>query len=1272
MESVLSKNGAAAQPNYVFVPITPDKTLNCTLNCAITSVENSGIISPKTTIRYDSGEDIDSIPTTLMGGNGLLNGSVHAKSISMAKTAATTLNMNSNAGLKRAYCSKAVGSDTVNQSVPVSGAEVKDDGVILTQRKNKKQKVGPNLNKQPGEKRQNKYYWAKIDVPRPQTPAPRTPKVVTPKPPKRSKPKTPKVVTSRPKRKNDKRRPIECIEVSEHVEGEPITDSACKKVLKFNFEAVMTTDLESDIVPQVLENVFKKTTKDPICSQGIDLSDGDIAMRKVKSKRVIVYRRRFNSKCLYTCQNLVPKLEKKFKKKRLQRKKMSFIALKRFEGFNRTCLGGGLLDRTLSVKGKLRMLLPTKANFSWDSFKCVLTLLSSWSVFTIKKRLPRLRRFQDETTPRMASLSPPTIEPLKDENNVDNTPAEKGCDNSCGDLIVLHGFNKDNMLLCTHGKTNVTEEKKPNVTEEKKPKRIYKRKGKQYEFLNKVSDWHDASVEEIMDNFSQLFKSLEVNDNPKTWIVEVSDQENKTNDLYEKIRLAEERNILLHKIVKFLEEMYYYQGGKEFLKWNGSVLDSIVGVFLTQNVSDILSSNAFMNLASKYPIKPPRNCDTGVDHMDSEGMSSQVACKMVSSSQKVIVEHPDDGDEIILDPILEEMNQKEYEEVTPDPIAEEKAQKEYGAALREMLAALPYLLEAKKKGKQTKDIHIDWETIRVRFAKKSQRKPENEDSVDWEAVRKTNYLNTAKVIRRRGQHNIIAGKIKQTLNRLLDDHGSLDVEWLRDAPPQVAKAYLLSFYGLGLKSVECLRLLTLHHHGFPVDVNIGRIAIRLGWVPIKPLPPGMPFHLLQKYPLEDEIQKYLWPRLCHLKQKTLYHLHYQMITFGKVFCQKRSPNCRACPFKSDCRYYASLSESRRHALPWPNDRKRKKSKKHENIQNPFDRIIRRPAHSLPFLSSNISASSEICVSSLDVVSSSQLATTFVNVSQNPAYFVEAPLSPISEVEEEGNVSQNPAYFVEVPLSPISEVEEEDEEEGRVANAEQIDLIDIEDCCDGYMYHLKLNSDNKRASLHYNQESIIPRVFSASGLGDNSALGEMIGVSENVAFNALPKQVNVARLRTEHQVYELPKDHQLLTHLKLEPQLGHVPYLFAIWTPAQLEKTCNNTGGGHCLSEGQCTSRDDGSTISGTLLVFADYETCERPINVPTNWIWNLKKRTLYCGSGVSAVVRGTTEMEIRKCFSEGFICLRGFNRKTRAPEALPNRFHNRPKGKSQPENEDED
>uniref|UniRef100_A0A7C8Z2T6 Demeter RRM-fold domain-containing protein n=2 Tax=Opuntia streptacantha TaxID=393608 RepID=A0A7C8Z2T6_OPUST len=86
-------------------------------------------------------------------------------------------------------------------------------------------------------------------------------------------------------------------------------------------------------------------------------------------------------------------------------------------------------------------------------------------------------------------------------------------------------------------------------------------------------------------------------------------------------------------------------------------------------------------------------------------------------------------------------------------------------------------------------------------------------------------------------------------------------------------------------------------------------------------------------------------------------------------------------------------------------------------------------------------------------------------------------------------------------------------------------------------------------------------------------------------------------------------------------------------------------------------QDESLTVPGTLLVFADDESSQRPIDVPRIWLWNLPRRTLYCGSGITSIFRGLTWREIHRCCCEGFVCTRGFNRKTRAPKKLHSRLH---------------
>ncbi|KAI3471982.1 hypothetical protein Pfo_028670 [Paulownia fortunei] len=74
----------------------------------------------------------------------------------------------------------------------------------------------------------------------------------------------------------------------------------------------------------------------------------------------------------------------------------------------------------------------------------------------------------------------------------------------------------------------------------------------------------------------------------------------------------EERRVFNGRADSFIARMHLVQGDRRFSPWKGSVVDSVVGVFLTQNVSDHLSSSAFMSLAAQFPsstkIKEPEVC----------------------------------------------------------------------------------------------------------------------------------------------------------------------------------------------------------------------------------------------------------------------------------------------------------------------------------------------------------------------------------------------------------------------------------------------------------------------------------------------------------------------------------------------------------------------------------------------------------------------------------------------------------------------------------------
>ncbi|PKU78495.1 DEMETER-like protein 2 [Dendrobium catenatum] len=95
-----------------------------------------------------------------------------------------------------------------------------------------------------------------------------------------------------------------------------------------------------------------------------------------------------------------------------------------------------------------------------------------------------------------------------------------------------------------------------------------------------------------------------------------------------------------------------------------------------------------------------------------------------------------------------------------------------------------------KKANSVDEGKIDWEGLRRKVdleGGKKERSRESLDSVDWEAVRNADANKISEAIRERGMNNLLANRIKDFLNRLFRDHGSIDLELLRNVCPDEAK-----------------------------------------------------------------------------------------------------------------------------------------------------------------------------------------------------------------------------------------------------------------------------------------------------------------------------------------------------------------------------------------------------------------------------------------------------------------------------------------------------
>ncbi|XP_055830723.1 transcriptional activator DEMETER [Solanum dulcamara] len=555
---------------------------------------------------------------------------------------------------------------------------------------------------------------------------------------------------------------------------------------------------------------------------------------------------------------------------------------------------------------------------------------------------------------------------------------------------------------------------------------------------------------------------------------------------------------------------------------------------------------------------------------------------------------------------------------------------------------------------------FDWDSLRKEVQSKSGKKERSKDAMDslnYEAVRNAAVKEISDAIKERGMNNMLAERIKDFLDRLVRDHGSIDLEWLRDVAPDKVKEYLLSIRGLGLKSVECVRLLTLHNLAFPVDTNVGRIAVRLGWVPLQPLPESLQLHLLELYPILESIQKYLWPRLCKLDQRTLYELHYHMITFGKVFCTKSKPNCNACPLRAECRHFASAYASARLALPGPEEKSIVSSAVpipgEGNADAAFKPMLLPPAAEV------------------------RMVYPYSPVEDgNIPSFLKRPMPIPQEMtnllnREATLVTSNCEPIIEEPKTPepLPELLESDIEDGFFEDPDEIPLIEL---------NMKEFTTNLETILQeHNKEGDVSKA--------------LVALNPDAASIPTPKLKNVGRLRTEHQVYELPDSHELLEKLDRREPDDPSPYLLAIWTPGETvnsiqppETKCDHSGSGSLCNETTCYSCNgireaNSQTVRGTLLipcrtamrgsfplngtyfqvneVFADHKSSLNPINVPRKLLWSLSRRTVYFGTSVSTIFKGLSTEQIQYCFWRGFVCVRGFDREMRAPRPLIARLH---------------
>lgn len=153
----------------------------------------------------------------------------------------------------------------------------------------------------------------------------------------------------------------------------------------------------------------------------------------------------------------------------------------------------------------------------------------------------------------------------------------------------------------------------------------------------------------------------------------------------------------------------------------------------------------------------------------------------------------------------------------------------------------------------------------------------------WERIATAAVEDIADAIRLGGLAQVKAPRIKQVLEHIRAERGSLSLDFLRSMGTDAAREYLISLPGVGPKTAACVLVFALDKHALPVDTHVHRVARRLGLIGPRTSAEDAEDVLEQLIPAED-----------------YYTFHMSLIRHGRQICKAQRPQCQACPLDDVC------------------------------------------------------------------------------------------------------------------------------------------------------------------------------------------------------------------------------------------------------------------------------------------------------------------------------------------------------------------------------------
>ena len=152
-----------------------------------------------------------------------------------------------------------------------------------------------------------------------------------------------------------------------------------------------------------------------------------------------------------------------------------------------------------------------------------------------------------------------------------------------------------------------------------------------------------------------------------------------------------------------------------------------------------------------------------------------------------------------------------------------------------------------------------------------------------ETVAKADVEAIVSCIRSGGLAQQKAPRIKVALNTIMDQRGSLDLDFLRELPLAKAKAWLTAFPGVGPKTAAVVLCFSLGMPAMPVDTHVHRVTKRLGLISDK----------VTVDQAHDLLESMVAPT-------DVYRFHVYLITLGRRVCRSQRPLCESCVLADIC------------------------------------------------------------------------------------------------------------------------------------------------------------------------------------------------------------------------------------------------------------------------------------------------------------------------------------------------------------------------------------